>query len=96
MKKIIQEGIIEKSEYYCDVHPDRKVTNSEVCAVQEGFRKTITYNNTPDLYYNNHPFAKVLQLSLCDECMEDFWYMIYEKFKIVPEENPSSYSRHLC
>lgn len=68
MKKIITPAIHEEASYFCDKHPERE------CFTE--IRSSCWYGSGFDM--NN------IKMNLCDECMEEFYKIIKEKFGVEP------------
>ena len=70
MKKILKHKVMEECEYYCDKHPDRECY-SEL--------KTLSW------YGSQHDMTSI-ELHLCDECLEETFKYLKEKFNIEPKD----------
>lgn len=70
MKKIIEEGVLEQAEHYCDKHPDRRCF-SEL--------KTISW-------YGSEFDMMGLELHLCDACMFDMYKTLQKEFQVEPKD----------
>jgi len=70
MKKIIVEGVMEEAKYFCDKHPDRECF-SEL--------KTISW-------YGSDYDMQGIELHLCDECLEEMYTLLQQKFGIKPSD----------
>lgn len=70
MKKIIVPKTSEEAIFYCDKHPERECY-SEL--------KTCSW------YGSKFDFMKI-EIHLCDECLEEMFALLKEKFKIEPKD----------
>lgn len=70
MKKITQEKVMEEAKYFCDVHPERE------CYSQ--VQSSSWYGSKFDMMG--------LMFHLCDECLEEFYAYIKEKYKIETKD----------
>ena len=70
MKKIITQGVLEDAKYFCDKHPERECF-SEL--------KTVSW------YGSVHDLTGI-ETHLCDECLEEVFKLLKEKFGTEPRE----------
>jgi len=70
MKKVIKEKILEESNYYCDIHPDRECF-SQVESVS---------------WYGSKFDLMKAEFHLCDECLTEFYNHIKQKYNAEPQE----------
>lgn len=70
MKKTIIETVLEEVQYFCDKHPDRECF-SEL--------KTVSW-------YGSKYDMTGIEIHLCDECLEELYNTLNNKFKIQPKE----------
>jgi len=68
MKKVIVERVREEAKYFCDKHPDRE------CFTQ--VNSMCWYGSKFDLFH--------IKANLCDECMEELYQFMKEKFGVNP------------
>jgi len=70
MKKVLEKSAIEQAEYFCDKHPNVE------CFSQ---LKTISW-------YGSCYDMTGIEIHLCDECLEETYNILEEKFKIKPKD----------
>jgi len=70
MKKIIVQPVREEAQFFCDKHPDRECY-SEL--------KTLSW-------YGSGFDNMVIEIHLCDECLEQLYAEIKENFGIEPKD----------
>lgn len=69
MKKIIQESVREEAKYFCDVHPDIECFSELKIAS----------------WYGSKFDMSGIELHLCDDCLQEMYDELYEKFAIKPK-----------
>jgi hypothetical protein len=78
MKKVIVEKVHEEAKFYCDKHPDRE------CFTE--IKSSCWYGSKFDLFH--------IKTNLCDECMEELYTFMKEKFGVEPfDDEISLYGR---
>jgi len=70
MKVVTQELVREEAKYFCDKHPDRECF-SEL--------------KTASWYGSSHDMTGI-EIHLCDECLEEMYKFLEEKFGIKPKD----------
>lgn len=80
MKKVTIEQVHEQAKYFCDRHPDRE------CYTE--VRSSCWYGSKFDLLH--------IKVNMCDECMEEFYQYIKEKFGVEPYDDELSLVRNCC
>ena len=70
MKKIITQGVLEDSIYYCDNHPD-----------VECYSELHTLS-----WYGSKYDLLAIEIHLCDECMDEMYKFLNSKFNKTPSE----------
>ena len=70
MKKVIVEGVLEESKFYCDKHPERECY-SEL--------KTASW-------YGSEFDMMGAEVHLCDECMTELYSLLQQKYGIKPKD----------
>lgn len=70
MKKVITQGVLEESQYFCDKHPDR-----------ECFSELKTAS-----WYGSKYDMDGIEVHLCDECLEAMYAHLACNFGVNPKE----------
>jgi len=70
MKKVVIQGVLEESQFFCDKHPDRECF-SEL--------------KTASWYGSNHDMTGI-EIHLCDECLEEMYELLEKKFTVKPKD----------
>jgi hypothetical protein len=70
MKKVIVQGVMEESQFFCDRHPDRECF-SEL--------------KTASWYGSVHDLTGV-EVHLCDECLGELYALLEQKFGVKPKD----------
>lgn len=70
MKKIIVDGILEESTYYCDKHPEKECFSE--------LKTSSWYGSKFDL--------TGIELHLCDECLEKIFVEVKRMFNTEPKD----------
>lgn len=70
MKKIIVQGILEDSQYFCDKHPERECF-SEL--------------KTASWYGSNYDLTGI-EIHLCDECLAEMYDNLFKQFGVKPKD----------
>lgn len=70
MKKIVTEGVLEEASYFCDKHPER-----------ECFSELKTAS-----WYGSSFDMTGAEVHLCDECLEEFYSLLQQKYGIKPKD----------
>ena len=65
-----KEIVAAETKYFCDVHPDRECFSE--------LRTASWYESKFDL--------TGLEIHLCDECIEEFYAYMEQKYKIKPKD----------
>ena len=73
MKTVIVERVREEAKFFCDKHKDR-----------EAFTEVRTM-----CWYGSKFDLMNVTVNLCDECMEEFYADIKQKFGVSPVEDES-------
>jgi hypothetical protein len=70
MKKITTQGVLEEAQYFCDKHPDRECFSELKTCSWCGSKFDMTG----------------IEIHLCDECLEEMYKLLREKFEIEPKD----------